>query len=317
MQAGERADPVPIDADNQDSPSAFYSPSGSFDFKGLSAELDPLPCPTIALADAAEVEAASGEAPETPGSGKKRRVRRNVSFADSVDFPPAEPEPGVMTNPPPRFDLFHSALLAQSNVAHTVTDLTMMGQPLVQVSPNWLSIFGYELDEVIGHNVDQFEGEFTDTQQVSEIQRAMQEKREISCTLLNYTKDGATVWNQLTLFPLWNNGVAVAYLGTHILTPAGPAPVPPTDLLCAPCAPDGPPPPRDTALAGAVIVDNKDLRSLSLKVTVRVEWPSVVLVHYLLLQLACAPLLLPPCAILQAAPQLKRSSMTMCRWMRQ
>eukprot|EP00658_Telonema_sp_P-2_P009273 TRINITY_DN13485_c0_g1_i13.p1 TRINITY_DN13485_c0_g1~~TRINITY_DN13485_c0_g1_i13.p1 ORF type:complete len:416 (+),score=118.03 TRINITY_DN13485_c0_g1_i13:167-1414(+) len=116
--------------------------------------------------------------------------------------------------------VFTGDILGRTNIAHTVTDIRSRRQPLVQVSRNWLEIFEYEEHEVVGYNVDLLVGRHTDESTQDKCREAMRKLQEVSCTILNYSKSGTPIWNKFTLVPLWVDGKAVAYLGTHVLIPA-------------------------------------------------------------------------------------------------
>ena len=66
----------------------------------------------------------------------------------------------------------------------------------------FLSITGYSRAEVIGRNCKFLQGSLTDLKTVEAIRQALTTVTEFSREILNYRKDGATFWNDLTITPV-------------------------------------------------------------------------------------------------------------------
>jgi PAS domain S-box-containing protein len=86
-----------------------------------------------------------------------------------------------------------------------VTDMRQAGNPIVLANEAFLNLTGYTAAEVIGRNCRFLQGVGTSAAAVSEIRAAVSKEREIDIEILNYRKDGAAFWNQLSLSPVHND----------------------------------------------------------------------------------------------------------------
>jgi PAS domain S-box-containing protein len=92
-------------------------------------------------------------------------------------------------------------LLAR-RLACAVADAAVPDLPLLWVSPAFLALTGYELDEVIGRNCRFLQGPETDPAAVQRLRAALAAGRPCCEILLNYRKDGSTFVNELRLEPV-------------------------------------------------------------------------------------------------------------------
>lgn len=90
-----------------------------------------------------------------------------------------------------------------TRVGITITDPSLSDNPIIYVNEGFLSMAGYEYEEVIGKNCRFLQGEDTDKDSVREIKEALQDKKKISIKLRNYRKDGTPFWNDLTIDPFY------------------------------------------------------------------------------------------------------------------
>jgi PAS domain S-box-containing protein len=103
-----------------------------------------------------------------------------------------------------------------TDITFTITDPRQPDDPLVWVNPSFTRITGYEADEVVGRNCRFLQGPATDPAAVSEIRTALQERRTVTTTLLNYRKDGTAFWNQLSVSPVFDGaGALVSFVGVQ------------------------------------------------------------------------------------------------------
>jgi non-specific serine/threonine protein kinase len=72
----------------------------------------------------------------------------------------------------------------------------------VFASDGFLDFTGYTREEILGRNCRFLQGERTDKRAVQEIRSAVDEGRECTVRLLNYTKQGKPFWNMFTLAPV-------------------------------------------------------------------------------------------------------------------
>jgi PAS domain S-box-containing protein len=98
-----------------------------------------------------------------------------------------------------------------------ITDPHQPDNPIIYTNPAFTRMTGYEAKEAIGRNCRFLQGADTDPKARLEIRSAIQEKREIKITLLNYRKDGQPFWNELKISPvIARSGELLYFVGTQI-----------------------------------------------------------------------------------------------------
>ncbi|TFV88039.1 PAS domain-containing protein [Blastococcus sp. CT_GayMR16] len=103
-----------------------------------------------------------------------------------------------------------------TDITFAITDPREPDNPLVWVNPSFTRITGYEADEAVGRNCRFLQGPATDPAAVAEIRAALQERRTVTTTLLNYRKDGTAFWNQLSVSPVFDGaGELVSFVGVQ------------------------------------------------------------------------------------------------------
>jgi PAS domain S-box-containing protein len=103
-----------------------------------------------------------------------------------------------------------------TDITFTITDPRQPDNPLVWVNPSFTRITGYEADEVVGRNCRFLQGPATDPEGVAEIRTALEQRRTVTTTLLNYRKDGSPFWNQLSVSPVFDGaGALVSFVGVQ------------------------------------------------------------------------------------------------------
>lgn len=83
-----------------------------------------------------------------------------------------------------------------------IADPSLPDCPIVFASDGFLDFTGYTREEILGRNCRFLQGERTDKRAVREIRKAVDEGRECTVRLLNYTKQGKPFWNMFTLAPV-------------------------------------------------------------------------------------------------------------------
>ncbi|KAL3675967.1 hypothetical protein R1sor_025915 [Riccia sorocarpa] len=102
------------------------------------------------------------------------------------------------------------------NLAFVVCDATATEPtyPVLYASGGFFKMFGYEADEVIGHNCRFLQGPRTDPKEVAKIRRALKRGSTYSGKILNYRKDGTSFLNVLSISPIKDNaGKVIKYIG--------------------------------------------------------------------------------------------------------
>ncbi|WP_144679383.1 SpoIIE family protein phosphatase [Cellulosimicrobium sp. TH-20] len=106
--------------------------------------------------------------------------------------------------------------MSASDVSFTIADARAPGMPLVWVNPAFTATTGYTADEVLGTNCRFLQGPATDREAVARIREGVAEARTVGETLLNYRKDGAPFWNQLTISPVHDElGTLTHFVGVQ------------------------------------------------------------------------------------------------------
>jgi PAS domain S-box-containing protein len=83
-----------------------------------------------------------------------------------------------------------------------ITDPHQPDNPIIYSNLAFSRITGYTATEILGQNCRFLQGADTDPAVVADIRAALDERREIQTTLLNYRKDGTPFWNELKLAPV-------------------------------------------------------------------------------------------------------------------
>lgn len=107
------------------------------------------------------------------------------------------------------------AAVMNSRDGITISDGTLLDNPLIYVNPAFERMTGYLLEEIRGKNCRYLQG--SDTEQEYErniIREAINNRQPCIVTLKNYRKDGSMFWNELSLSPIFDSvGQLRSYLG--------------------------------------------------------------------------------------------------------
>lgn len=92
-----------------------------------------------------------------------------------------------------------------------VTDPNRPDNPIIFANHAFVTMTGYSLDDIVGHNCRFLQGKDTDRETVREVREAIAARRDISTEILNYRKDGSTFWNALFISPVHNERGELVY----------------------------------------------------------------------------------------------------------
>jgi diguanylate cyclase (GGDEF)-like protein/PAS domain S-box-containing protein len=107
-----------------------------------------------------------------------------------------------------------ASAIANISTGVIITDPCQPENPIIFVNPAFTVMTGYSSDEVIGKNCRFLQGPDTDPAVIDQIRQAIATPKPITCTLLNYRKDGSPFWNDLTINPVFNNaGKLINFIG--------------------------------------------------------------------------------------------------------
>lgn len=97
--------------------------------------------------------------------------------------------------------IYQRSLEASSN-GILICEAQQTDYPIIYVNSAFTDMTGYALEEVKGRSCRFLQGPDTDPQQITEIQRALEQHHDITLTLRNYRKNGQAFWNNLFLSPV-------------------------------------------------------------------------------------------------------------------
>lgn len=86
--------------------------------------------------------------------------------------------------------------------------------PLIYLNEAFAEMTGYGWEDAVGQDCRFLQGTDTDDEPVTELAAAIEEERPTTVVLKNYTKDGESFWNELTIAPLYDpTGSLTHYVG--------------------------------------------------------------------------------------------------------
>lgn len=100
-------------------------------------------------------------------------------------------------------DPFAAAMRA-TRMPMLITDPRQADNPIVYANNAFLSLTGYDREEVVGSNCRFLQGPETDGHAIDRIRDAIRDVTDVQVDLLNYRKDGSIFWNALYLSPVVN-----------------------------------------------------------------------------------------------------------------
>ncbi|WP_336490089.1 hybrid sensor histidine kinase/response regulator [Methylobacterium nigriterrae] len=138
--------------------------------------------------------------PETPPTGVEARLRP----ASSAGIPDRNG------------DIFFAAV-ETTRMPMIVTDPHRPDNPIIFANRAFLVMTGYSADEILGRNCRFLQGPETDRGTVTELRRAIAERREFATEILNYRKNGSSFWNALFMSPVLNaEGELIYFFGSQL-----------------------------------------------------------------------------------------------------
>lgn len=96
------------------------------------------------------------------------------------------------------------AAVKKTRMPMIVTDPNQPDNPIVFANPAFIGMTGYSWDELIGTNCRLLQGPDTNPDTVSDIRRAIEQRRETTVEIYNYKKNGAGFWNALFISPVFD-----------------------------------------------------------------------------------------------------------------
>lgn len=95
-----------------------------------------------------------------------------------------------------------------------IVDASQPDHPIISVNTAYCALTGYQPHEIIGRNCRFLQGPETNPDTISEIAQALSLGIPIRREILNYTKAGATFWNDLYIDPIHDHeGAVIGFIG--------------------------------------------------------------------------------------------------------
>jgi PAS domain S-box-containing protein len=103
--------------------------------------------------------------------------------------------------------LSHMSNLAVSALREgiVITDPRQEDNPIVYCNEGFATLFGYDRQEILGKNCRFLQGPETSGETKRRIGEAVAEGRSIRTEIVNYRKDGSTLWNLLSITPVFGH----------------------------------------------------------------------------------------------------------------
>lgn len=96
--------------------------------------------------------------------------------------------------------------IANISTGVIITDPSQPGNPIIFVNTAFTLLTGYTAADALGKNCRFLQGAGTDLAVIQQIREAIAQVKPITCTILNYRKDGTDFWNELTINPVFDEG---------------------------------------------------------------------------------------------------------------
>lgn len=107
-------------------------------------------------------------------------------------------------------DIFFAAI-EMTRMPMLVTDPRRPDNPVVFANRAFVSMSGYEPEEILNRNCRFMQGPGTDKASIAGIREAIAAERQIQMEILNYRKDGSSFWNALFISPVYDPTGRLAY----------------------------------------------------------------------------------------------------------
>jgi diguanylate cyclase (GGDEF)-like protein/PAS domain S-box-containing protein len=103
-------------------------------------------------------------------------------------------------------------VIASTSVGVVITDPYQPDNPILYANQAFAQITGYTIAEVLGRNCRFLSGVDTDPGTVQLLKEAIAGQESITCTLLNYRRDGTCFWNEITVDPVFEAGELLYFI---------------------------------------------------------------------------------------------------------
>nr|AML79168.1 putative LOV domain-containing protein [Dioon edule] len=145
----------------------------------------------------------------TENHGSEPAVEPNISMASDEDRPDSLDTLERQKEIRQGIDLATTLERIEKNFV--ITDPRLPDNPIIFASDSFLELTEYTREEILGRNCRFLQGPETDPKTVKQIREAIENERNITVQLINYTKSGKKFWNLFHLQPMRDQKGEVQY----------------------------------------------------------------------------------------------------------
>ena len=110
-----------------------------------------------------------------------------------------------------------SSMIATSPIAAVISDPRLPDNPIVECNEAFVTLTGYQTEEIIGHNCRFLTGERTEPWLIEMLRNGIRRRQPVMVEILNYKKDGTPFRNAVMVAPIFDaEGELEYFLGSQV-----------------------------------------------------------------------------------------------------
>ena len=109
------------------------------------------------------------------------------------------------------------SMIATSPIAAVISDPRLPDNPIVECNEAFVTLTGYQSEEIIGHNCRFLTGERTEPWLIEMLRNGIRRRQPVMVEILNYKKDGTPFRNAVMVAPIFDaEGELEYFLGSQV-----------------------------------------------------------------------------------------------------
>ena len=109
------------------------------------------------------------------------------------------------------------SMIATSPIAAVISDPRLPDNPIVECNEAFVTLTGYQTEEIIGHNCRFLTGERTEPWLIEMLRNGIRRRQPVMVEILNYKKDGTPFRNAVMVAPIFGaEGELEYFLGSQV-----------------------------------------------------------------------------------------------------
>ena len=109
------------------------------------------------------------------------------------------------------------SMIATSPIAAVISDPRLPDNPIVECNEAFVTLTGYQTEEIIGHNCRFLTGERTEPWLIEMLRNGIRRRQPVMVEILNYKKDGTPFRNAVMVAPIFDaEGELEYFLGSQV-----------------------------------------------------------------------------------------------------